>query len=161
MASDPPPDLLLTPMDRPAVPVSAWISMFHLVFVAVNPHNERSRWILETAGRIFDTYDDADCRVAFLVAGTPADARRLLGPLADEVLTFVDPDLAAVKAFGLSTLPAIVHLGMDGTIVNAAEGWDPPAWRKLTEDLSRILKWTQPPIPWARDPEPFTGVPLG
>jgi hypothetical protein len=161
VASNPPPDLLLTPMDRSAAPVSAWLSMFHLVFVAVNPRNERSGWILDTAGRIFDTYDDADCRVAWLVAGTPAEARRLLGPLADEVLTFVDPDLAAVKAFGLSALPAIVHLGMDGTIVNAAEGWDPPAWRKLTEDLSRILKWTQPPIPWARDPEPFAGVPVG
>src|SRR5438445_13448208 len=106
-------------MDRAAAPVSAWISMFHFVFVAVNPRNDRSGWILDTAERIFETYDDADCRVAWLVAGTPGEARRLLGPLADEVVTFADPDLAATRAFGLSALPAIVHLGMDGTIVNA------------------------------------------
>src|SRR5437879_5576347 len=106
-------------MDRAAAPVSAWISMFHLVFVAVNPRNEPRAWMLDTAGRSFGTYDDAACRLAWLVAGTPGAARRPLRPLADEVLTFADPDLAATRAFGLSALPAIVHLGMDGTIVNA------------------------------------------
>ena len=117
--------------------------MFHLVFVAVNPLNERSRWIIQTAGRIFETYDEADCRVAWLVAGgSAADARRFLGRWADEVLTFLDPEFEAVRAFGLATLPAVVHLGMDGTVVNAVEGWDPPGWRKLTHDLSRILSWT-------------------
>jgi len=94
------------------------------------------------------------------VAGSAADARRFLGRWADEVLTFLDPDFAAIRAFGLETLPAIVHLGMDGTVVNAVEGWDPSGWRKLTDQLSRILSWTQPPIPWSTDPQPFEGAPL-
>jgi hypothetical protein len=161
VATNPPSDLLLTPVNGKGRPVSAWISMFHLVFVALNPWNERSGWIVKTAGRIFETYDEADCRVAWLVAGgSPLDARRLLGSRADEVLTFTDPDFTVVHAFGLASLPAIVHLGMDGTIVNAVEGWDPPGWRKLTTDLSRILSWTKPPIPWTDDPAPFEGAPV-
>jgi hypothetical protein len=134
--------------------------MFHLVFVALDPSNERSRRILDTATRIFHTYYDADCRVAWLVAGDAAEARAFLGDRADEVLTFLDPDLVAIRAFGLSSLPAFVHLGMDGSIVNAVEGWDPPGWRTLTDQLSRILSWTRPPIPWSTDPQPFEGAPL-
>ena len=162
MATDPPPNLVLTPANGRGRPVTAWISMFHLVFVAVNPWNERSRWIIDTTGRIFETYDEADCRVAWLVAGgDAADAHRFLGHWADDVLTFLDPDLEAVRAFGLGSLPAVVHLGMDGSIVNAVEGWDPAGWRKLTDDLSRVLSWTKPPIPWPTDPEPFQGAPVG
>jgi hypothetical protein len=160
VATNPPLDLVLTPINGAGRSVNAWISMFHLVFVALDPRNERSRWILDTAMRIFATYDEADCRVAWLVGGDAADARRFLGGLADEVLTFIDPDSTAIRAFGLSSLPAIVHLGMDGSIVNAVEGWDPQGWRNLTETLSRILGWTQPPIPWSTDPQPFEGAPL-
>ncbi|MBV8297293.1 MAG: hypothetical protein JO085_10680 [Acidimicrobiia bacterium] len=160
MATNPPLDLVLTPINGSGRSVNAWISMFHLVFVALDPQNERSRWILDTATRIFDTYDEADCRVAWLVAGDAEDARRFLGELADEVLTFLDPDWAAIRAFGLQSLPAIVHLGVDGSIVNAVEGWDPAGWRTLTDQLSRILSWTQPPIPWSTDPQPFAGAPL-
>lgn len=160
MPTDPSPDLQLTSLHGPARPIKAWLGMFHLVFVAVDPYGPPSRRILDTASRIFATYDDADCRVAWLVAGRESDARRLLGPLADEVLTFLDPDFAAIRAFGLSSLPAIVHVGMDGAIVNAVEGWDPPAWRHLTDELSRILSWTQPPIPWTNDPQPFEGAPV-
>jgi hypothetical protein len=160
VATNPPLDLTLTPVNGPGRPVNAWISMFHLVFVALDPSNERSRRILDTATRIFHTYDDADCRVAWLVAGDAAEARTFLGDLADEVLTFLDPDLVAIRAFGLSSLPAFVHLGMDGSIVNAVEGWDPPGWRTLTDQLSRILSWSQPPIPWTNDPQPFEGAPV-
>jgi hypothetical protein len=160
VATNPPLDLTLTPIRGKGRPVSAWISMFHLVFVAVDPLSARSRWILDPVRRIYATYDEADCRVALLVAGTAADARRFLGPMADDVLTFLDPDLEAIRAFGLSSLPAVVHLGMDGSIVNAVEGWDPPAWRTLTDQLSRILSWTQPPIPWPTDPQPFEGEPV-
>ena len=69
-------------------------------------------------------------------------------------------DREAVKAFGLGSLPAIVHLGMDGHIVNAVEGWDAMAWRALTIDLSRIVDWTRPVLPAPRDPGPFPGAPL-
>jgi hypothetical protein len=160
VASNPPPDLQLTPLNGAERPIRAWLGMFHLLFVAVDPYGAPSRRILDTASRIFATYGDSDCRVSWLVAGRASDARRLLGTLADEVLTFVDPDFAAIHGFGLSSLPAIVHLGMDGAIVNAVEGWDPPAWRHLTDELSHILSWTQPPIPWTTDPQPFQGAPV-
>jgi hypothetical protein len=76
------------------------------------------------------------------------------------VLTFVDTDFAAMKAFGLSSVPAIMHVAQDGSIVNAVEGWDPPLWRSLTDHLSKVLSWTQPPIPWPGDPDPFDGTPV-
>ena len=42
-------------------------------------------------------------------------------------------------------------------IVNAVEGWDPPAWRMLSERLSKIVDWRGPVIPGPRDPAPFAG----
>jgi hypothetical protein len=160
VATNPPPDLVLTPINGAGRPVTGWLTNFHLFFVAVHPASEQSAWLVPTAARILTEYEQADVRVAWLVAGTAEDARRLLGRWAREILTFVDPDLTAIRAFGLEALPAAVHLGMDGQIVNAAIGWDPPAWRKLVVDLSRIVSWTHPVIPGPRDPAPFPGAPL-
>ena len=160
MATNPPPDLVLEPINRRPRAVAEWLSMFHLLFVAVDPFNERSAWIVETAGRILTDYEQADCRVAWLVAGTAEEAQLFLGHWAGDILTFVDPQLKALEAFGLRHLPAIVHLGMDGSVVNAVEGWDPPAWRRLTVELSRIVGWTRPVIPLPRDPGPFEGAPV-
>jgi hypothetical protein len=157
VASDPTPDLLLTPINGKPRPVTAWLTIFHLVFVALDPFSERSAWLVETSGRILTTYDQANCRVAFLVAGTADEAREFLGHWASDILTFADPDLTAIRGFGLRALPAIVHLGTDGTIVNAVEGWDPPAWRTLSERLSQIVDWRGPVIPGPRDPAPFDG----
>jgi hypothetical protein len=134
--------------------------MFHLVFVALDPFTNESAWILPTAARILTVFDQADCRVAWLVAGaTPEECRLFLGPWADQILTFADPDREAVKAFGLERLPALVHLGIDGTIVGAAEGWDPAAWRAVTERLAKAMSWRAPAIPATRDPAPFPGTP--
>lgn len=160
MATNPPPDLVLSPIDGPGRAVRHWLTVFHLVFVAVDPYREQSVWIVPTAARILSNYEQADCRVAWLVAGDASDARRLLGRWASDILTFTDPDLTAVKAFGLATLPAIVHLAMDGTIVNAVEGWDPAEWRRVTADLSKIVAWTRPVIPMPTDPGPFAGAPI-
>ncbi len=160
MATNPAPDLVLTPVTGRARTVREWLTTFHLLFVAVDPSNVRSRWIVPTAARVLFEYEQADCRVAWLVTGEASDARRLLGRWATEIMTFVDPELAAVKGFGLQTLPAIVHLGMDLTVVNAVEGWDPPAWRELTTELSRHMSWSRPHIPAPGDPGPFAGAPL-
>ena len=157
MASDPSPDLLLTPINGRPRPVVAWLTIFHLVFVALDPFSERSAWLVETSGRILTNYDQADCRVAFLVGGTAGEAREFLGHWATDILTFADPDLIAIHGFGLQTLPAIVHVAIDGTIVSAVEGWDPPAWRTLSERLSEIVDWRGPLIPGPRDPAPFDG----
>jgi hypothetical protein len=157
VASDPSPDLLLAPINGRPRPVTAWLTIFHLVFVALDPFSERSAWLVETSGRILTNYDQADCRVAFLVGGTAGEAREFLGHWSTDILTFADPDLTAIRGFGLRALPAIVHLAGDGTIVNAVEGWDPPAWRTLSERLSEIVDWRGPVIPGPRDPAPFDG----
>jgi hypothetical protein len=158
VAVNPPPDLVLTPLVGRPHTVREWLSMFHMVFVAVSP-TKQSRWIVPIGTRVLYDYEQANCRVAWLVAGDAADAKRLLGPTND-IITFLDPDLAAVRAFGLSALPAIVHLGIDGTVVNAVEGWDPPAWRALTVELSRMVGWSRPRLPDPGDPGPFSGAPL-
>lgn len=136
------------------------LTTFHLLFVAVDPASVRSRWIVPTAARVLFEYEQSDCRVAWLVAGDAADARKLLGRWAKDIMTFVDPDLVAIKGFGLETLPAIVHLNMNLAIVNAVEGWDPLPWRALTSELSRRMKWSRPHIPTADDPGAFEGAPL-
>ncbi len=160
MAANPPPDLVLTPITGRARTVREWLTTFHLLFVAVDPGSVRSRWIVPTAARVLSEYEQADCRVAWMVTGDAGDARRLLGRWASEIMTFVDPELNAVRAFGLQTLPAIVHLGMDLDVVNAVEGWDPEGWRILTNELSRRMSWSRPHIPVPGDPGPVTGDPL-
>ncbi len=160
MATNPPPDLVLTPVTGRARTVREWLTTFHLLFVAVDPNSVRSKWIVPTAARVLSEYEQADCRVAWLVTGDATDARRLLGRWASEIMTFVDPELNAVKAFGLQTLPAVVHLGMDLTVVNAVEGWEPGSWRALTNELSRRMSWSRPHIPAPGDPGPFAGAPL-
>lgn len=160
VATNPPLDLVLTPSGGAGRPVRGWLTTFHLFFVAVDPASEACARLVPTAARILTQYEEADCRIAWLVAGNAEDARRFLGRWATEILTFVDPDYTAIRGFGLTSLPAAVHLGMDGTVVNAAEGWDPPAWKVLTTRLSAIMGWSRPLIPGPRDPAPFAGDPL-
>lgn len=135
--------------------------MFHMLIVAVDPFSVPSAWIVETASRIFAVYEQSDCRVAWLVGGDELDATEFLGRWGQGVMTFADPDLAAIKAFGFETLPAVVHLAMDGTVAGAVEGWDPVAWRELTHRLSRVLGWSEPAVPALDDPAPFEGAPVG
>lgn len=160
MAANPSPDLMLSSINGRARTLRQWLTTFHLLFVAVDPHNDRSAWIVPTAGRVLTQYEQADVRVAWLVAGTPAEARRFLGRWSSEILTFADPELTAIRGFGLASLPAAVHVGMDGSVVNAVEGWDPTEWRRLTADLSKIVSWSRPSIPMPTDPGPFAGAPL-
>jgi hypothetical protein len=157
--SDPPGDLQLTPVNGQGRALHQWLTNFHLLVIALDPYTNESAWILPTAARIIKTFEQSDSRVALLVAADDRDCRRFLGPMLDGVLTFADPDRAAVKAFGFDRLPAIVHLAMDGTIVNAAEGWQPLQWRKVTDHLGKVLRWSAPVMPSAKDPGPFEGSP--
>jgi hypothetical protein len=159
VAADPPPDLDLTPLNGPARTVREWLTTFHLVFVAIDPYTEESAWILPTASRILLTFQEADCRIAWLVAGDPEACRAFLGPWAREILTFADPDRTAIKGFGLERLPALVHLGIDGSVVGAAEGWDPAEWRAVTTNLAKAMSWLPPAVPRPGDPGPFAGSP--
>ncbi len=160
MAANPPPELVLSSLTGRSRSVREWVTTFHLLFVAVDPNSARSRWIVPTAARVLTEYEQADCRVAWLVAGDASDARKFLGRWASEILTFADPDLAAIKGFGLTTLPAIVHVNQDLIVIDAVEGWDPAAWRTLTVNLSLQMKWSRPLLPAPGDPGPFDGAPL-
>jgi hypothetical protein len=159
VASAPPADLTLTPLNGQARPVEEWLTMFHMCLLVIDPYTNESAWILPVATRIVGTFEQADCRVAFLVAADERDARRFLGPWAREVLTFVDPDRTAIKAMGLERLPAVVHLGIDGTIVNSAEGWHPSSWRRVTDHLGKVMGWSAPIMGIQSDPGPFEGSP--
>lgn len=159
MATDPPADLELAPLRGAPRTLSAWLTNFHLCVVVLDPFTNESAWILETAGRFLSEYSAADVRVGWLVTGTKDEAQQFLGPWAQRLLTFVDPDRTAVKALGLGSLPALVHINASGAVEGCAEGWDPEEWTKVAENLSRILTWSVPVLPVAGDPAPFAGTP--
>ncbi|MDQ1436534.1 MAG: hypothetical protein QOK43_163 [Acidimicrobiaceae bacterium] len=160
MASNPPPDLVLAPLSGKAKTVEELLTMFDLCLVVLDPFTDESAWLLETAGRILQTFEQADVRIGWLMAGaTAAEARMFLGPWAERMMTFPDPDRIAVKALGLAHLPALVHIGIDGTVIGADEGWHPVAWRRITADLAKRMAWLPPAIPVPGDPGPFDGTP--
>ena len=157
MATDPPADLTLTPINGEGRTLSGWLTTFQLAIVVLDPFTNESSWLLETAGRVLTHFTGADCRVAFLVTGTADEARQFLGPWADKVLTFADPDREAVKALGLNELPAFVQIQGDRKVVAAAEGWDPLEWRAVADGLAAAMHWSAPLIPAAGDPSPYAG----
>ncbi|MFL6206478.1 MAG: hypothetical protein ACJ739_14140 [Acidimicrobiales bacterium] len=157
MATDPPADLLLQPINGDAGTIADWLTTFQLATVVLDPFTNESSWLLDTAGRVLLHFREADCRVAFIVTATPAEARQFLGPWADRVLTFADPDRAAVRAMGLNELPAFLHIRGDRTVAAAAEGWDPEQWRSVAESLATNNSWSVPLIPADGDPSPYAG----
>jgi hypothetical protein len=160
MATNPPLDLMLTPLGAKGRTIEQWLTNFHLCFVAIDPYTNESAWVLESAGRVLSDYAAADVRVGWLVTAGADDARQFLGPWAERLLTWIDPDRAVVKALGLSQLPALVHINMSGAVEGAAEGWDPEVWRNdVFENLSRLMSWTVPALPIAGDPVAFAGSP--
>src|SRR5215212_10335948 len=108
MATDPPSDLVLTPLTGEPRTVDEWVTLFVMGLVVLDPYTYESAWILEEAGRILETYAPADVRVGFLVTSTAGEARQFLGPWAERLIAFADPDRTAVKAMGLSALPAFL-----------------------------------------------------
>jgi hypothetical protein len=159
VVTNPPGDLRLAPLNGTPRPLREWLTLFHLAVVVLDPYTSESAWLLPTAGRLLRTYDQADCRVAWLITCDADDARRFLGPWAGEILTFCDPDREAVKALGLERLPAFVHIDLAGDVVGSAEGWDPDEWRAVATELSRLMSWSRPVIPALGDPAPFPGSP--
>ena len=157
MATNPPADVVLTPLNGDAQPISDWVITFQLAVVVLDPFTNESSWILETAGRVLTHFRGADCRVAFVVTATPDQARQFLGPWADKVLTFADPDRALVRGLGLNELPAFVQIRQDLSVAAAAEGWDPPEWRDVAQAIAKNMSWSAPLIPAAGDPSPYAG----
>jgi hypothetical protein len=159
VATDPPADLVLTPLKGDGRTVEQWLTVFHLLSVVVDPYTNESAWLLDVAARILREFAGAAVRVNWIVTGDADDARAFLGPLASEFLTFTDPDRTAVKALGLERLPALVFILMDGSVAATAEGWDPVAWRKATEVVATAVRWSKPVIPEPGDPAPYQGAP--
>lgn len=150
---------MLIPLHGESRPVEDWLTVFHLVSVVVDPYTNESSWVLDVAARIMREFAEAAVRVNWIVTSDADDAQAFLGPLAAEFLTFIDPDRAVVKALGLERLPAFVFVLMDGSVVAAAEGWDPIAWRAAADTVATAVKWSRPMIPEPGDPPAFEGSP--
>ena len=159
MATNPSADLVLTPLAGEARPLHDWLDMFLMCPVVLDPYTNESSWVLKPAARILAGLRGADARVNFVATCGPADAKRFLGPLAEEFLVFCDPDRAFVRSLGLATLPAFVFLRVDGTVPAAAEGWDPAAWHAVAEVIAETTAWSVPSLVAPGDPSPFHGTP--
>jgi hypothetical protein len=155
--TDPPADLQLAPINGEARTIDEWLTTFQLALVVLDPYTNESAWLLETSGRILTHFTGADCRVAFLVTAGADEARQFLGPWADRVLTFADPDRAAVRALGLDEVPAFVQVRGDRQVVASAQGWDPAEWRAVADSLAKAMSWSAPLIPLPADPSPYAG----
>ena len=159
MASNPSPDITLTPLSGDPRPLEEWLTTFHLASVVMDPYTNESAWILPTAARILHAFRDSDARVNFVVTCSRPEARMFLGPHAEQFLVFCDPDRTFVRALGLGSLPAFVFLRTDGTVQAAAEGWNSVEWRAVADAIAATTAWTRPNVPVAGDPGPFHGTP--
>ncbi len=160
MASNPPHDLVLTPLTGKGFALRAWLVQYHLLLVAIDPFTNEGAWALPVALRVLQTFEQSDCRVGIVLSGADADeARQFLGPHARTILAFPDRDRTITKALGFTRVPAVVHLDMDGKVVSSAEDWNPITWQEVTDELARQMRWTGPVLPDPRDPGSFIGTP--
>lgn len=159
-AVTPPSEVELKPLGGQPLTLARQTRMFQLLAVVLDPYTEESSWILRTAARLLGEFAEADCRASWIVTCGEADAKAFLGPYADQFLTFCDEDRSLVKSLGISEIPALVAIGTDGVIVGSAGGWDPPAWREITDHMAQLLAWNRPVFPLPGDPVPFSGTPV-
>jgi hypothetical protein len=152
-------DVKLHPLGGEPVTLADQTQLFHLVAVVLDPYTDESAWVLEAAANILSQLREADCRTAWLITCIEDDARAFLGPLAEQFLTFCDPEREVVAALGVEQIPALVHVGTNQELVGRADGWDPATWRPITDELARILAWNRPAFPRPGDPVAFPGSP--
>jgi hypothetical protein len=145
----------LTPLTGKGRTLREWLTNFHLAVVALDPFTREGPWILPIATRVLRHFSQADVRVALLLPATPDECRLFLGPLVNELLTFADPDRAAITGLGIDRLPAFVHVAMDGTVEGKAEGWQPAEWQAICDNLARVTSWSSPVVQHDGDPAPF------
>jgi hypothetical protein len=160
VATGPSLDSTFTPLTGEPRPLREWLTTFHFASVVIDPYTHESAWILSTAARVMRQFSGAATRVNFVVTAPADDARRFLGPLADEFLVFLDPDRSLTKQMGIGRLPAFVFLRIDGTVQAKAEGWNPAEWRTVAKEIATAVQWSVPHIPAAGDPGAFAGSPV-
>lgn len=148
----------LNPINGEARPFSDWLTTFPMLVGAIDPYTHESSWLLDTVKRIFHHYSGAGVRVAWMATGPVDGVKSFLGPYGEEFLAFADEDRSAVKAIGLSTLPALALVRQDGEIIGSAEGWDPKGWRAITDLLAEQTGWSALQVPGAKDPAPYPGT---
>jgi hypothetical protein len=154
-------DLDLQPLDGDARPLGDWLTTFPLVPVVLDPFTHESAWLLDTSKRILEHFSDAGCRNCWILTCSVDDAKRFLGPYADDMLAFADPSGAVVKSLGIEQAPAIALLRQDGQVTAKAEGWNPDEWREVAEAIAELTHWSRPAIPATGDPVAYSGTPLG
>ena len=153
-------DVELAPLGAEPRPLREWLTTFPLAPVILDPYTNESAWILHTARRILVTYAGAGCRGCWVVACGPDDARRFLGPYAQELLTFADPERQVPVALGLSALPAFTLVQQDGSLTAAAQGWNPAEWRTVADAISDLTERRRPVIGDGQDPPAYPGTPV-
>ncbi len=153
-------DLELQPLDGEPRPLSEWLTTFPLVTVVLDPYTHESAWILDTSKRVLETFREADCRVCWILSCSSDDAKAFLGPYADHILSFADPDSSVAAGLGVEAAPAFLLVRQDGSVAAKAEGWDPDAWREVAEAIVDITAWIRPTIPDIGDPAPYAGTPI-
>lgn len=157
MATDLRADLTLAPINGDARTLERQLTTFQLALVVLDPFTNESSWLLETAGRILTHFREADIRTSFLLTSTAEEARIFLGPWAERLLVFADPERDVVGALGLDELPAFVHIRQDRAVLAVAEGWDPVEWRTVANSIAASNAWSAPTVPLPGDPTPFAG----
>ena len=150
-------ELELDPIGGEGATIADWTNSFHLALVVVDPFTFESAWVLDQAGQVLRGFAEADCRTAWLVTGTEANAKQFLGPWADEFLTFADPDREIVEALGVGALPSFVMINGDHEVEASAEGWDPDEWQEVADRLAGVMSWSAPVIARMGGPAPFEG----
>ena len=158
MATDPPADLRLAPINGEPRTIAEWLTTFQLAAVVLDPFTNESAWLLDTAGRVLPHFREADCRVAFIVTGTADEARQFLGPWADKVLTFADPDRAVVRACRPQRAA-----GLRADPRRPARWPAPPragtrsSGARWPTSLAENNSWSDPAHPGDGDPSPYAG----
>ena len=153
-------ELELDPLNGEGRPLSDWLTTFPLACVVLDPFTHQSAWLLDTSKRILKGFREADCRGCWILTCSPEDARRFLGPYAEEILTFSDPSRAIARGLGIESAPCFLLVRQDGVVTAKAEGWDPDTWRDVAEAIADLTHWSRPQIPADGDPAPFPGTPI-
>ena len=142
--------------------VAAMTTLFDLCLVVVDGLRPASaRALTPVIDRIDRAISGSDCTVGVLAVGvTAADAVDLLGPLAERVAVFADPDGTAAADLGLTGAPGLLWISTEPAVRAAVAGWEPTLWRPVLVDLAHKLAWTRPLMPAPGDPGPIPATPL-
>ncbi len=137
-------------------------TLFDLCLVVLDARRPSSyEPLLPVLERIDAVLRGADCTVGVLLVGADeTDVDAALGPLAQQVAVFVDPDGRTAEALGLAGTPALLWVTTAPDIGDVVEGWEPQEWRAVLDRLARKLAWSRPLRPQPGDPRPFPARPF-